>query len=51
VTWLTSEEKRFVVLRNKFAAGGESGIAEKEEFSWTAVRQVFKVGLICIASI
>lgn len=43
VGWLTKEEKRFIVLRHKFAAGGESGVAEKEEFSWGAVRQAFKV--------
>ncbi|KAF1845055.1 MFS general substrate transporter [Cucurbitaria berberidis CBS 394.84] len=43
VSWLTSEEKRFVLLRHKFAAGGESGIAEKEEFSWAAVSQSFHV--------
>jgi len=33
------------VLRHKFAAGGESGIAEKEEFSWKAARQAFTVRL------
>ena len=43
VGWLTPEEKRFVVLRHKFSAGGESGVAEKEEFSWRAARQAFKV--------
>lgn len=46
VLWLTAEEKRFLILRHKFSAGGESGIAEKEEFSWTAAHQVFKVRVI-----
>ncbi|RKU43776.1 hypothetical protein DL546_004047 [Coniochaeta pulveracea] len=39
VGFLTDEEKRFVVLRHKFSAGGESGVAEKEEFSWAAAKQ------------
>lgn len=43
VGFLTAEEKRFVVLRHKFSAGGESGVAEKEEFSWGAAKQAFKV--------
>ncbi|KAJ4250913.1 hypothetical protein NW762_011563 [Fusarium torreyae] len=39
--WLTPEEKKFLVLRNRFAAGGETGIAEKEEFSWKAAKDAF----------
>ncbi|KAH7265705.1 major facilitator superfamily domain-containing protein [Fusarium redolens] len=39
--WLTTEEKRFLILRNRYAAGGETGIAEKEEFSWKAAREAF----------
>ncbi|PSN69155.1 MFS general substrate transporter [Corynespora cassiicola Philippines] len=42
VSWLTTEERRFLMLRHKFSAGGETGIAEKEEFSWEAVGKVFK---------
>lgn len=42
VGFLTAEEKRFVVLRHKFSAGGESGVAEQEEFSWHAAKQAFK---------
>jgi hypothetical protein len=43
VAWLTAEEKRYLMLRHKFSAGGETGVAEKEEFSWKAVGKVFKV--------
>ena len=46
VSWLTTEEKRFLTLRHKFSAGGETGIAEKEEFSWEAVGKVFKVSTL-----
>lgn len=41
--WLTPEEKKFLILRNRYAAGGETGIAEKEEFSWQAVKDAFTV--------
>lgn len=44
--WLTPEERRFLVLRARFAAGGETGIAEKEEFSWKAAREAFTVRMI-----
>lgn len=44
VSWLTSEEKRYLALRHKFSAGGETGVAEKETFTWKAIPQVFKVG-------
>ena len=37
--WLDPDERRFLLLRNKYAAGGETGVAEKEEFNWGAVRQ------------
>lgn len=40
---MTEDEKRFVLLQHKFSAGGETGVAEKEEFSWDGVGQVFKV--------
>ncbi|RSL82840.1 hypothetical protein CEP52_016866 [Fusarium oligoseptatum] len=39
--WLTPEEKRFLILRNRYAAGRETGIAEKEEFSWKAAKDAF----------
>ncbi|KAF9873486.1 putative pantothenate transporter [Colletotrichum karsti] len=41
--WLSPEERRFLILRHRFAAGGETGIAEKEEFSWKAAREAFTV--------
>lgn len=41
--WLSPEEKRFLVLRHRFAAGGETGVAEKEEFSWKAATEALKV--------
>jgi hypothetical protein len=47
--WLTTEEKRFLILRNRYAAGGETGIAEKEEFSWKAAREAFTVCPKCHA--
>ncbi|KAL1855819.1 hypothetical protein VTK73DRAFT_8461 [Phialemonium thermophilum] len=40
--WLTPEERRFLLLRNRYAAGGETGVAEKEEFSWKAAKEAFK---------
>ncbi|KAF6817753.1 MFS nicotinic acid transporter [Colletotrichum sojae] len=39
--WLTPEERRFLVLRARYAAGGETGIAETETFSWKAAREAF----------
>ncbi|KAF2501166.1 MFS general substrate transporter [Lophium mytilinum] len=41
-SWLTPEEKRFLILRQRYAAGGETGIAEREEFQWGAVKDAFK---------
>ncbi|TPX15279.1 uncharacterized protein E0L32_004556 [Thyridium curvatum] len=40
--WLTPEEQRFLVLRSRYSAGGETGIAEKEEFSWKSAKDAFK---------
>lgn len=31
--WLTPKEKKLLILCNQYAAGGETGIGEKEEFS------------------
>lgn len=45
VKFLTPEEQRFLLLRHKFSAGGESGVAEDESFSWNAVGKVFRVSL------
>jgi MFS family permease len=42
VGWLTAEEKRYLALRHKFSAGGETGVAEKEDFSWDAVGKVYR---------
>ncbi|KAF5008355.1 hypothetical protein FDECE_5398 [Fusarium decemcellulare] len=39
--WLGPDEKRFLILRHRYAAGGETGVAEKEEFSWKAAREAF----------
>lgn len=44
--WLTPRERRFLLLRHRFAAGGETGIAEKEEFSWKAAREALTVSFI-----
>lgn len=41
--WLSDEEKRFLSLRHKYSAGGDNGIAEKEEFSWKAAKLAFSV--------
>lgn len=41
-SWLSDDERRFLVLRHKFSAGGESAIGEKEEFDWKYARQAFK---------
>ncbi|KAK2811947.1 hypothetical protein FQN50_001654 [Emmonsiellopsis sp. PD_5] len=40
--WLTPEEKRFLVLRHRYMAGGGTGVAEKEEFSWKAAKEALK---------
>lgn len=40
--WLDDQERRFLVLRHRFAAGGESGVAEKEEFSWKYAGMAFR---------
>lgn len=42
VKWLTPEEREFLVLRHKFSVGGNSGIAEKEEFSWKYASMALK---------
>lgn len=40
--WLTAEEKRFLVLRHRFALVGNSGAGETEAFSMKYVRQSFR---------
>ncbi|OKL58480.1 hypothetical protein UA08_06355 [Talaromyces atroroseus] len=40
--WLTEEEKEFLLLRHKYSAGGETGVKEKEEFSWEDVKKAFR---------
>ncbi|VUC32833.1 unnamed protein product [Clonostachys rosea] len=40
-SWLTDEEREYLVLRNRFAAGGESGIKEREDFNMHDVKQAF----------
>ncbi|KAL3471091.1 major facilitator superfamily domain-containing protein [Aspergillus californicus] len=40
--WLTPEEKEFLILRHKYSAGGETGVAEKSEFSWKHAGMAFK---------
>jgi MFS family permease len=40
--WLTEEEKEFLLLRHKYSAGGETGVKEKEEFSWADVKKAFR---------
>ncbi|KAJ9133702.1 MFS general substrate transporter [Pleurostoma richardsiae] len=40
--WLTEEEKRFLVLRNRFARIGNSGVGEDEKFSWKHARESFR---------
>ncbi|KAJ5579711.1 uncharacterized protein N7459_005696 [Penicillium hispanicum] len=42
VTWLSAEEKEFLILRQKFSTGGDTGIAEKENFSWKHARAAFR---------
>ncbi|CEL08694.1 hypothetical protein ASPCAL11839 [Aspergillus calidoustus] len=40
--WLTQEERQFLLLRHKYSAGGETGVAEKSEFSWKQAAMAFK---------
>lgn len=40
--WLTEEEKQFLVLRNRYARSGDSGVREEETFSWKYVKQSFR---------
>lgn len=44
--WLRPEEQRYLILRHRYGAGGETGVAEKEEFSWKAVKDAFTVLLV-----
>lgn len=36
--WPSADEKRFLVLRNQYATGGETGVVEKDTFSWKHAR-------------
>ncbi|SPO07233.1 uncharacterized protein DNG_09927 [Cephalotrichum gorgonifer] len=50
--WLTEEEKRFLVLRNRFARSGDSGVAEDEAFSWKeAKKSVRSIHVYAIAAV
>lgn len=40
--WLSDEEKEYLMLRNKYAAGGETGIKEKEDFSLGDIKKAFR---------
>ncbi|KAL4884123.1 major facilitator superfamily domain-containing protein [Aspergillus karnatakaensis] len=40
--WLTDEEKEFLLLRQKYSAGGETGIKEKEELTRSDVKKAFQ---------
>lgn len=40
--WLTDEEREYLVLRNKYAAGGESGVKEKFDFSLVDVKKAIR---------
>lgn len=40
--WLTDEEKEFLTLRNKYSAGGQTGIKEKEKSSLGDVKKAFR---------
>ncbi|KAL4883545.1 major facilitator superfamily domain-containing protein [Aspergillus karnatakaensis] len=40
--WLAPEEKRFLLLRHKYSAGGETGVAEQSGFSWKHAATAFK---------
>lgn len=41
-TWLTEEERRFLVLRARFAHGGSSGVHDENAFSWKYAKQALK---------
>ncbi|KAI8273479.1 hypothetical protein K4K60_010849 [Colletotrichum sp. SAR11_57] len=41
-SWLTDEEREYLVLRNRFTAGGESGIKEREDFNMADVKKAFR---------
>ncbi|KAL4963961.1 major facilitator superfamily domain-containing protein [Aspergillus stella-maris] len=40
--WLSEDEKEFLLLRQQFSAGGETGVKEKEAFSWGDIDKAFK---------
>lgn len=40
--WLSEEEREFLLLRNKYSAGGETGIKEKDDFAWADVKKAFR---------
>lgn len=40
--WLDDQERRFLILRHRFSAGGESGVAENEGFSWKYAGMAFR---------
>ncbi|EEU35135.1 uncharacterized protein NECHADRAFT_88674 [Fusarium vanettenii 77-13-4] len=40
--WLTDKEREYLVLRNRFAVGGESGIKEREDFNMADVKKAFR---------
>ncbi|KAF2021033.1 MFS general substrate transporter [Aaosphaeria arxii CBS 175.79] len=42
VKWLSTEEKRFLVLRHKFSAGGGTSVGEKSEFAWKYAWKAFR---------
>lgn len=41
-SWLSPEERQFLLLRHRYAAGGETGVAEKEGFSMRYAKQSFR---------
>ncbi|KAH8432771.1 uncharacterized protein LDX57_010397 [Aspergillus melleus] len=41
-SWLSDEERQFLLLRHRYSAGGESGVAEKEGFSMRYAKQSFR---------
>ncbi|PLB54080.1 MFS general substrate transporter [Aspergillus steynii IBT 23096] len=40
--WLSPEERQFLLLRHRYSAGGETGVAEKEGFSMRYATQSFR---------
>ncbi|KAH8888007.1 MFS general substrate transporter [Thozetella sp. PMI_491] len=40
--WLDDDERRFLVLRARFAHGGESGVHDENTFSWKYAKQAVK---------